>query len=73
MWFENFELRTPSRPHGGDAGLKATDADMYPYECRLRSLTYASPLYATICRKIDDEPEEKINICIGDIPIMVRS
>jgi DNA-directed RNA polymerase I subunit RPA2 len=46
---------------------------MYPYECRLRSLTYAAPLYATVCRKIDDEPQEKITIPLGDIPLMVRS
>lgn len=30
-------------------------------------------MYATVCRKIDDEPEEKITICLGDIPVMVRS
>jgi DNA-directed RNA polymerase I subunit RPA2 len=30
-------------------------------------------MYATICRKIDDEPEEKITIPLGDIPVMVRS
>ena len=36
-------------------------------------MTYSAPLHATICRKIDNEPEEKINICIGEIPVMVRS
>jgi DNA-directed RNA polymerase beta subunit len=46
---------------------------IYPSECRLRGITYSAPLYATFCRKIDDEPEEKINISLGDIPIMVRS
>lgn len=46
---------------------------IYPSECRIRSLTYSAPLYATICRKIDDEPEEKLNINLGDIPVMVRS
>ena len=39
----------------------------------MRSLTYQAPLYATLCRRIDDENPEKINICIGEIPVMVRS
>lgn len=39
----------------------------------MRSLTYQAPLYATLCRRIDDEIPEKINICIGEIPIMVAS
>ena len=82
MWFESFELRKPTRPLSSDASLSLKDkssssvADrslIYPYECRLRGITYQAPLYATVCRKIDDEPEEKITICLGDIPVMVRS
>lgn len=46
---------------------------LLPYECRLRSLTYAAPLYATVCRKIDDEPVERVTLNLGDIPIMVLS
>ena len=46
---------------------------MYPYECRLRGLTYAAPLFATIARKFDNEPEEKVTVCMGDIPVMIRS
>ena len=46
---------------------------IFPSECRLRSLTYAAPLYATVARKIDSEPEEKLTLCLGDIPVMVRS
>jgi hypothetical protein len=30
-------------------------------------------MYATVCRKIDDEPEEKMTIPLGDVPVMVRS
>ena len=55
------------------ANSMADRALMYPYETRLRSLTYSAPMYATICRKIDDEPQEKITIPLGDIPVMVRS
>lgn len=39
----------------------------------MRGLTYDAPLYATIVRKIDNEPEEKITVPLGNIPIMVRS
>jgi DNA-directed RNA polymerase I subunit RPA2 len=46
---------------------------IFPSECRLRSLTYAAPLYATVARKIDSEPEEKLTLCLGEIPVMVRS
>ena len=77
MWFENFELRKPTRNTTGGSDLLAAKSDsnltLNPAECRLRSLTYSAPLYATICRKIDNEPEEKINICVGEIPVMVRS
>ena len=82
MWFENFEIRRPQRPNANNSGLSvklgkedsaSERALIYPYECRRRSLTYSAPMYATVCRKIDDEPEEKITICLGDIPVMVRS
>ena len=79
MWFESFELRKPTRPASGahSAGLimgnESEQADIYPAECRMRSLTYQAPLYATLCRRIDDENPEKINICVGEIPVMVGS
>ncbi len=79
MWFESFELRKPVRQAAAGIVMKnssdgvANNALIYPAECRLRGITYQAPLYATFCRKIDDEPEEKINISLGDIPIMVRS
>ena len=46
---------------------------LFPWECRVRSLTYAAPLYATVARKFDNEPEEKVTLCLGEIPVMVRS
>jgi DNA-directed RNA polymerase beta subunit len=82
MWFESFELRKPTRPVAADASLGLKDknssasserAMIYPYECRMRGMTYSASLYATVCRKIDDEPEDKITINLGDIPVMVRS
>ena len=53
---------------------KTADGDkIYPSECRLRSLTYSAPLKATIARKFDNEPEEKVTVNLGDVPVMVRS
>lgn len=46
---------------------------LYPYECRLRSLTYSAPLYATVARKIDNEEKVSVTMCLGHIPVMVRS
>jgi len=46
---------------------------MYPYECRLRSLTYSAPLYATVARKMDNEEKVNVTLCLGHIPVMVRS
>ena len=81
IWFENLTLKKPVRSEHGSSlmslsqtGNSVADGDkIYPSECRLRSLTYSAPLYATVARKIDSEPEEKLTICLGDVPIMVRS
>jgi DNA-directed RNA polymerase I subunit RPA2 len=78
IWFEDIELKKPTRNQSSnvllDSNSAAAEADkMFPYECRLRSLTYQAPLYATIARKFDNEPEEKVTICLGEVPVMVRS
>ena len=80
IWFEDLELKMPTRSQEqfNAANVMMEDGDnesekMYPYECRLRSLTYSAPLYATIARKFDNEPEEKVSLCLGEIPVMVRS
>jgi DNA-directed RNA polymerase I subunit RPA2 len=83
IWFEDIELKTPSRTGGsfqaasvvldGDQKSHSEADKLYPYECRLRSLTYAAPLYATVARKFDNEPEEKATICLGEVPVMVNS
>lgn len=80
IWFESLTLKKPVRADQGSSLMslsqtnQVADADkIYPSECRLRSLTYSAPLYATVARKIDAEPEEKLTICLGDIPVMVRS
>lgn len=78
IWFEDFELKKPERLNSGaNSGIEALKliADdqssennnnlMYPSECRIRSLTYSAPLYATVARKFDNEPEEKITMCLG--------
>lgn len=77
LWFEDFSLKMPEKSGSGSASVLLDDSannnKLYPYECRLRSLTYSAPLYATIARKFDNEPEEKVTLCLGEIPVMVTS
>eukprot|EP00347_Sterkiella_histriomuscorum_P020025 403339388 len=83
IWFENFQLRKPIRQdqstglislsQSSQAAAGGDGDKIYPSECRIRSLTYSAPLYATIARKIDNEPEEKVTVPLGDIPVMIRS
>ena len=45
IWFEDFSLKMPERSGTGAASVLLDDGannrnKMYPYECRLRSLTY---------------------------------
>ena len=45
IWFEDFSLKMPERSGAGAASVLLDDGanngnKMYPYECRLRSLTY---------------------------------
>jgi DNA-directed RNA polymerase beta subunit len=75
IWFEDFDLKKPERETSNFANVMNIDDQssendnnqnsMYPSECRIRSLTYSAPLYATVARKIDNEPEEKITMCLG--------
>ena len=70
--------RKPVRQDGNSGVMQLSQAgsdasNIYPTECRLRSITYSAPLYATIARKFDNEPEEKVTVLLGDIPVMVRS
>jgi len=39
----------------------------------MRKLTYSAPLYATLCSRVDNEPENKVHVLLGEIPVMVRS
>jgi DNA-directed RNA polymerase I subunit RPA2 len=55
------------------SGAVADNDKLFPSECRLRSITYSAPLYAVMARKIDSEPEERITVSLGDVPVMVRS
>jgi DNA-directed RNA polymerase II subunit RPB2 len=45
-----------------------------PNECRLRDLTYQSPLYVDIIEQIDDKPEKVHHrVLIAHIPVMIGS
>jgi len=47
--------------------------DIYPSEARLRSLTYAAPMYLEVSAYIDDVQKENFTAMIGKLPIMLKS
>ncbi|MCS7123705.1 MAG: DNA-directed RNA polymerase subunit B'' [Candidatus Aenigmarchaeota archaeon] len=49
------------------------EREVLPFECRLRNLTYASPLYIGCDLWINDIKNEKEYVHFGDIPVMVKS
>ncbi len=46
---------------------------VYPYECRIRGLTYSSPLYLEVSKVSGRFIEETKEVYIGEIPVMVKS
>jgi DNA-directed RNA polymerase subunit B len=46
---------------------------LYPFECRLRGLTYSVPIYLEMCAEHDGETSEPVEVVIGDLPIMLKS
>lgn len=69
IWFEELSIGMPFK----QGSLKTKDARLYPSECRIAGKTYSAPLLATLARTIDDSNVETMKICLGEIPIMVRS
>ena len=47
--------------------------EVYPYEARLRKLTYSAPLYLDVGAYIDGVQRESFTSLIGKIPIMLKS
>ena len=56
IWFEKFELKTPTRTGVIDR-KNPMDKHVFPSECRERGLSYSAPLTAVIARRFDNEPE----------------
>jgi DNA-directed RNA polymerase subunit B" len=46
---------------------------IYPFDARLRSLTYSVPMFLEMAIVKDDIEEEAIPVSIGNLPIMVKS
>ncbi|HLD10526.1 MAG TPA: DNA-directed RNA polymerase subunit B'' [Candidatus Nanoarchaeia archaeon] len=47
--------------------------EVYPYETRLRGLTYSAPIYLEVSAYIDDIQRENFTCLVGKLPIMVKS
>lgn len=46
---------------------------VYPFEARLRNLTYSAPVYLNVSAYIDGVERESFKALIGKVPIMVKS
>jgi len=51
----------------------AVDKSVTPHECRLRDTTYSAPIYVTIQYTRGKKIVKRPNVCIGRLPIMLRS
>ena len=81
----NFEVRSEADPKfflqytDIYAGEPSLDEDHYqmntvtPFQCRLRDCTYSAPLYVNVRFKRGNQLVNKTGVCIGRIPIMLRS
>ena len=47
--------------------------EIFPSEARLRSLTYAAPIYLEVSAHVDDIQRENFTTMIGKLPIMLKS
>ena len=72
IWFEDVRIGKPSRE--GDASVRAQDPRVFPRECREASITYKSPMTATVCWSkggLGDVYRREFRMCM--FPVMVRS
>lgn len=44
-----------------------------PHQCRLRDITYSAPMYVDVEYTRDNKLVRKRKLCIGRLPIMLRS
>jgi hypothetical protein len=67
FWLEDPRIGFPT--HKGSA----SDARLFPWQCREMGTTYAAPLSATLCRRVENGAIDKVPVKLGDAPIMIRS
>jgi len=53
--------------------VDGTKHEIYPWEARLRSLTYAAPIALEMTPVIDDREQDTELVYIGNIPVMLKS
>lgn len=56
-----------------EEGFKIINDKITPHECRLRDMTYSSPIYVDIEYTCGNNKILKNNVVIGRMPIMLRS
>jgi len=69
IWIESLSIEKPT----WEGNTFAANLRLYPSECREAGTSYASPLFASVSRKIDNETIQTFKVKLGDLPIMVGS
>lgn len=76
--YESIRVLSPCRSEDDDEYAAHVDTfqshpTFTPNECRLRDMTYAAPIVVDILYKRGRDTIRRTNLCIGRIPIMLRS
>lgn len=66
--YTDINVGTPER-NDADSHRK----EIFPHECRLRDMTYSAPITVNVDYYRDGKTVRRKNVCIGKLPIMLRS
>ena len=71
VWIENARVEPPQK--GPEDGEGCPEGRLFPRQCREQGSSYRGALLADVCRRLDDEPVERLPRRLGLIPVMVKS
>eukprot|EP00792_Barthelona_sp_PAP020_P005078 TRINITY_DN2485_c0_g1_i1.p1 TRINITY_DN2485_c0_g1~~TRINITY_DN2485_c0_g1_i1.p1 ORF type:complete len:1132 (-),score=303.31 TRINITY_DN2485_c0_g1_i1:137-3499(-) len=69
-WFFEYTNVYISQP---SVRIDDREASVTPHECRTRDITYSAPILVDIIYKIGKETVKRSGVCIGRLPMMLRS
>jgi DNA-directed RNA polymerase III subunit RPC2 len=72
FWLKYLSISV-GKPDRGTGESDFHNKPVTPHECRLRDTTYGAPIYVTISYTRGRQVVKRPNVCIGRLPIMLRS